>query len=184
MVTKLDRLLANMSKWCENRTIMITSILLVCGCCNSICSKTLQCMGLEVGSGHTIFGVLITLNTTTSFAFLGSTFEVMILASILIPNVNWSLEEAIDQGMPVFLQMRLLSAWVGLKAPTESWGFSEELTERAWLQLVRSCTLHTCCCPNFWKARVTGCRCSEEYHEDKNGAPKSSKMSWGRKEWE
>ena len=35
-------------------------------------------------------------------------------------------------------------------------GFSEELTERAWLQLVRSCTLHTHCCPNFWKARVTG----------------------------
>jgi len=23
----------------------------------------------------------------------------------------------------------------------------------AWLQLVRSCALHTCCCPNFWKGR-------------------------------
>ena len=44
----------------------------------------------------------------------------------------------------------LLSTWVGSKAPAKSWGFSEELTERAWLQLVRSCALHTCCCPNFW----------------------------------
>jgi len=41
----------------------------------------------------------------------------------------------------------LLSTWVELKAPTEYRGFSEELTERAWLQLVRSCALHTCCCP-------------------------------------
>jgi len=57
----------------------------------------------------------------------------------------------------------------------ESQGFSKELTERAWLQLVRSCALHTCCCPNFWEARVIGCGCSEEYHEDRNGALRSSK---------
>jgi len=79
---------------------------------------------------------------------------------------------------------QVLSTWVGSKAPMEYQGFSEELTERAWLQLVRSCTLHTCCCPNFWKERVTGCGCSEEYHKDRNGAPRNSKMSWGRKEWE
>jgi len=72
---------------------------------------------------------------------------------------------------------RVLSTWVELKAPTESQGFSKELTERAWLQLVRSCALHTHCCPNFWKARVIGCGCSEEYHEDRSGAPRSSKMS-------
>jgi len=57
----------------------------------------------------------------------------------------------------------------------ESQGISEELTERAWLQLGRSCALHTCCCPNFWEAGLTGCRFSEEYHEDRNGAPRSSK---------
>ena len=39
----------------------------------------------------------------------------------------------------------------GSKAPTEYQGSSKELTERAWLQLVKSCALHTHCCPNFWK---------------------------------
>jgi len=57
----------------------------------------------------------------------------------------------------------------------ESQGFSEELTERAWLQLLRSCALHTHHCPNFWKAGLTGCRYSKEYCKDRNGAPRSSK---------
>jgi len=78
----------------------------------------------------------------------------------------------------------VLSTRVGSKAPTEYRGFSKELTERAWLQLVRSCALHTHCCPNFWKVRVTGCGCSEEYCEDKNGAPRSSKTKRCKEEWE
>jgi len=32
--------------------------------------------------------------------------------------------------------------------------------------------------------RVTGCRCSEEYRKDRNGAPRSSKTKIGREEWE
>jgi len=48
----------------------------------------------------------------------------------------------------------LLSAEFRSKALMESQGFSKELTERAWLQLARSCALHTHCCPNFWGGRV------------------------------
>jgi len=57
----------------------------------------------------------------------------------------------------------------------ESQGFYEELTEKAWLQLVRSCTLHTHCCPNFWEAGVTEWGFSKEYCKDRNGALRSSK---------
>jgi len=70
---------------------------------------------------------------------------------------------------------------LGSKAPTEYQGFSEELTERAWLQLVRSCALHTRCCPNFWKGGAAGCGWSEEYREYRNGAPRSPKTKRGRK---
>jgi len=50
----------------------------------------------------------------------------------------------------------VFSSLVGVESSDGVPRVSEELTERAWLQLVRSCALHTRCCPNFWKGG--GCR--------------------------
>ena len=61
----------------------------------------------------------------------------------------------------------LLGAEFELQALTESQGFSKELTEKAWLQLVIALI--------SGEGGLTGCGYSKEYHEDKNGASRSSK---------
>jgi hypothetical protein len=88
MVTKLDGLLANTSEQHKNGTVTTTSILLVCCCSDSIWSKALQCMSFEVRCGCTILGILIASNATTSFAFLGGTFKVVILSSVIVSDLN------------------------------------------------------------------------------------------------
>jgi len=55
---------------------------------------------------------------------------------------------------------------------------SEELTGGAWLQLVRSCALHTHHCPNFWGIRLTRCGCSEEYHSEGQAVADTMLTCW------
>ena len=102
---KLDGLLADTSKGCKDWSITPISFLLLTCSSDSIRPKALQHMHLELGCCCTVLRVLIAPNATTSFAFCGGTFEIVILSSIIISNVDRSFEEAVDWGTPGFLEM-------------------------------------------------------------------------------
>jgi hypothetical protein len=54
-------------------------------------------MSLEVRRSHMVLRVLITMNPTLSFAVSHSTLEIMILAIVLVFDLNLDLEKAIDR---------------------------------------------------------------------------------------
>jgi len=59
------------------------------------------------------------------------------------------------------------------------------LTERAWLQLVRSSAPFTLIVALIsGRERVAGCRCSEEYHEYRNGGSEEFQDEERQEEWE
>jgi hypothetical protein len=101
---KLDGLLADTSEGCKDRSITPISFLLLTCSSDSIRPKALQRMRLEIGCCCAVLRVLIAPNATTNFAFRGGTFEIVILSSIIISNVDRSFEEAIDWGTPGFLE--------------------------------------------------------------------------------
>ena len=73
--------------------------------CSSL--KAPKCMSLEIGCSCTILQVLVAANTllTLSLAVLGGTPKKMVLAPLIISNINLHLKESIYGRMPASLEM-------------------------------------------------------------------------------
>jgi hypothetical protein len=70
---------------------------------NSVATKALDGMRLEVGGGCSILQILVATNTFPCdfpFALLGGTLEKMVLLAILISNSDIGLKKAINGGAP------------------------------------------------------------------------------------
>jgi hypothetical protein len=99
------RCLSKSSKRSKYRTITSIRAGLLERSIDSIWSKALDGMSLQVGSGSTILGILIMTNATSlDFASFGGTLEEMERLAIVGVDLDVTLEEAVDGRAPGFLE--------------------------------------------------------------------------------
>lgn len=133
-VRYFDGLLTLVSEHCKYWSITPSGLCIFKCCLDSILTKALNCMTLEIGCVITVLRVQAAANTllTLSLASPGRTLKEVILATHIISDRNLCLKKVVNSWMPVDLktlynQMRSEAKIIpnmSLYAPSSCWSVS------------------------------------------------------------